>query len=184
MVRTVEEIEDDATEAAIEDSIFLRIIKFGLKYPDGFTFSEIMTGLSLEGWERTTVQEYLHNAYQNAYNTRIGKGGGNSETPFFVIKNGGSNYQDDSYKYTTSFDAHFKYLDYKELQLARQNAKEAKRLSVWAIRISLGAVAISAIVPWWTASNVTQTVRIDPQQLESLNTAVDSSVSTSSTKLR
>lgn len=159
--------DDEILEDALEDSIFLRVIDFGLKRPDGFTFEDIMSGLSLQGWKRTIVQEYLNTAYQNAYNARIGRGV-TGDTPFFVIKSGGSNYQDDSYKYTISFDAQFSYLDYQELKFARKNAKEARTLANRAINISLGALVVSIFMPILVALLLTQTVKLDEGQLQSL----------------
>lgn len=184
-LRTIEEINEDATEAAIEGSIFLRIINFGLKHPDGFTYVEIMGSLKLEGWEKTTAQRYLDNAYKNNFNAPIPGRSTNLETPFFATSIDRNNdYQYQENKYIISFDAHFKYLDYQELKFARQNAREAKMLSLWAIRISILAVIVSAGVPLWIALGVNQSVRIDSRQLQYLKTGLDPSSSSTTTQVR
>ncbi|MFH1769923.1 MAG: hypothetical protein ABH833_04695 [Parcubacteria group bacterium] len=165
--------EEDKTDAQIEDSIFLRLIDFGLSLSDGFTHEQIIAGLSLENklpkWERKIVEKYLEAAYQNAYQQKVSGQTANIDTPFFVAELGNSShYGESSHKYIISFDAHFKYIDYQELKLAKRTAQEARILSMWAIRISILAIIISALVPLWIAYNMTQTVRIDSNQLQIL----------------
>lgn len=164
--RTIEDIESDKLTAKLEDSIYLKVIDFGLGYPDGFTFDQVMKGLKLEGWEQKTVEEYFYNAYSND-NSKIGvNSGGSMETPFFMIKRGGGNYQDDTYRYIVSYDANFKFIDYHELKFARENAREAKRLAVIAIAVSVGAALASIFMPIFVAQWFTQTVKLDQSQLQ------------------
>lgn len=167
-VRTIEDIEKDKLDAKLADSIYLRVIDFGLGYPDGFTFRQVMEGLKLEGWEQATIQEYFYNAFSNDNSKRGVNPGGSMETPFFLIKRGGGNYQDDNYRYIISYDANFKFIDYHELKFARENAKEAKYLATIAIAVSVGAALASIVMPVVVAQMLTQTVRIDETQLRSL----------------
>ena len=153
----------------MEDSIFLRAIDFGLGYPDGFTYVQMVDGLRLEGWERKIVDEYLETAYKNAYNARITGQRGNADTPFFLVQHGSSMvFMHDSHKYIISFDAHFKFIDYHELKFARENAKEAKYLATIAIAVSVGAALVSIVMPIFIAQWFTQTVKLNEAQLKSL----------------
>lgn len=169
--RTIEDIEKDKLTAKLEDSIFLRVIDYGLGYPDGFTFTQVMEGLNLEGWEQKTIEEYFYNAYSNDNSKRGVNQGGSMETPFFVIKRGGGNYQDDTYRYIVSYDANFKFIDYHELKFARENAREARSLATIAIAVSVGAALLSIFMPIFVAQWFTQNVRLDSDQLQSLRRA-------------
>lgn len=172
-IRSIEDIQKDALEAKLEDSIFLRVIDYGLSYPDGFPYPQLIEGLKLEGWELKIVQEYLETAYKNAYIAKISGQRGNAETPFFLVEEGpSSGYQDPTHKYIISFDAHFKFIDYHELKFARENAREAKSLSIKAIAISVGAVFVSIVVPIMIAQFFTQTVEIQPSQIESIKQSI------------
>ena len=176
-VRTIEDIEKDKLDAKLEDSIYLRVIDFGLGYPDGFTFNQVMEGLKLEGWEQKTIEEYFYNAYSNDNGKRGVNPGGSMETPFFLIKRGGGNYQDDTYRYIVSYDANFKFIDYHELKFARENAKEAKYLATIAIAVSVGAVLVSIVMPVIVAQMLTQTVKIDQTQLDFLHESLSNATS-------
>ena len=171
-VRKIEDIEKDKLNAKLEDSIFLRVIDFGLGYPDGFTFDQVMKGLELKGWEQKTVEEYFYNAYSNDNSKRGVNPGGSVETPFFLIKRGGGNYQDDTYRYIVSYDANFKFIDYHELKFARENAKEARSLATIAIAVSVGAALASIFMPIFVAQWFTQNVRLDNDQLRNLQQAL------------
>ncbi|MBI5004490.1 hypothetical protein HZC00_05360 [Candidatus Kaiserbacteria bacterium] len=167
--RTIEDIEKDKLEAKLEDSIFLRVIDHGLGYPDGFSYTELVDGLELEGWERKIVDEYLEIAYKNAYNAGIHGIRGSAHSPFFLVREGATGgFMHQDHKYIMSFDAHFKFIDYHELKFARENAKEAKHLAVIAIAVSIGAALAAIVMPVVVAQMLTQTVRIDETQLKSL----------------
>ena len=167
-LRSIDDIEKEKLESKLEDSIFLRAIDFGLAYPDGFTYEQIMKGLALEGPERKVVDEYLNAAFSNAYSKRSTGTRGVVETPFFVIEDSGNYGHINGHKYIISFDAHFKFIDYHELKFARQNAKEARNLATIAIAVSIGAALASIVMPIFVAQWFTQNVKIDSVQLQSL----------------
>ena len=172
-VRTIEDIEKDKSDAKLEDSIFLRVIDHGLGYPDGFSYTELVDGLGLEGWERKIVDEYLEIAYKNAWNARIHGIRGSAHSPFFLVKEGASGgFMHQDHKSIMSFDAHFKFIDYHELKFARENAREAKSLAIKAIAISFGAVLVSIVMPVFIAQWFTQTVRLDAEQLRTIQTTL------------
>ncbi len=164
-----EQKDEDSIEVAIDNSVFLCIIEFGLKHPDGFTHSNITSALKLADWERTTTERYLDNAYRNTCNSGIPSQSTSLETPFFATKvNKLQGYQSVENTYIVSFDAHFKYLDYQELKFARQNAKEAKKLAIVAIIISALATLASIVVPILVAEWLNQTVRLDDVQFQAI----------------
>ncbi|HYD93349.1 MAG TPA: hypothetical protein VEB18_02750 [Candidatus Paceibacterota bacterium] len=173
-VRRVEDIEKDTLDAKLEDSIFLRVIDYGLGYPEGFTYPQLVSGLKLKGWETKIVNEYLETAYKNAYNAKITGQRGNAETPFFIVEQGdGGGFMHEHHKYIVGFDAHFKFIDYHELKSARENAKEAKKLAVIAIAVSVLAAFISAVAPIVVAQVLTQTVKLDPAQIETIQNSIN-----------
>lgn len=168
-IRSIQDIEKDKLESKLEDSIFLRMIDFGLSYPDGFTHKQFMHGMKLEGWERTIAEKYLEHAYRNTNNAGVPNLAAGLETPFFaIITNQLKTYDDESNKYIISLDAHFKFIDYHELKFARENAKDAKGLAVIAIAVSVGAALVSIAMPIIVAQMVTQTVKLDEVQIDAL----------------
>ncbi len=154
-------------EISIEETIFLRVISYGLKFKDGFTYHQIVSDMRLAEWEKKIIDQYLYYAHLNHQYARQLNQSANIETPFWMIS-GGSGHQDESCKYIVSYDAQFNYIDYKELQFARENAREARNLSIIAIGISLGALLASILMPIGIAIWMTQTVRIDTAQIQEL----------------
>ena len=168
---------------ALDASIFLKIIEFGLNRPDGFTYEEIMEELRLDGWEKDITGEYLRCAFKNAYYMRNVGESANIETPFFVVKLRGSHFESGDAKYIISFDAHFKYIDYQELKFARENAEHAKTFSLRAIKLSCIAIVISLIsmfVPFIIALFMNQVVKIDEGQFQLLKSMTEQPVTNGS----
>ena len=167
-LRTIENIEKDKLDAKLEDSIYLRVIDYGLGYPDGFAYQKLTGDLNLEGWELETIKEHFYIASRNYENVRGLHESANTETLFFVVKRGGSDFTDENWKYIISLDANFKFIDYHELKFARENAKEARILATIAIAVSIGAALVSIFMPIFVAQWFTQNVRLDDVQLQSL----------------
>lgn len=148
----------------MEESIYIRIIKYGLKHPGGFSADEIIGGkeLNLKDWEVELVSNYIEKAFKNE-TFYIGSGYPNAETLFLCIKRAGSVTDKDT-KYVINLDAHFKYIEYVELREAREVARKAQRLAWIAIIISSVSVIAAIIV----ALLVTQTVKLEIGQLNQL----------------
>lgn len=160
-------IKQEESTPKIENSIYLRVIDYGLEFPEGFTYDQIIDGLKLEGWERKIINEYLETAYKN-YNTSGVKG--NAETPFLLAQIGPSiSFMHPAHEYIVSYDASFKFIDYHELRFARENAREARSLSIKAVIISVIAVLVSVIIPILIAQFMAQTVKIDESSLKFLS---------------
>ena len=142
----------------MEKSIYIKIIEFGLKHPDGFTgISD--KDLDLKEWEKDIVKTYLSNARVNFYETQTLNRNSNVETPFLVINTHGGP-KNDTYTYIVNFDTHFKYLDYQELKFARENAKTARSLSLVAIILAGLSILIAILIPVF----IKQTIKIDNNQ--------------------
>lgn len=148
-------------------SFLIRVIEWGLKHPQGFGVTDVTDAaeLALSAQEKDIIKTYLQTAYKNNRAMAVvGTGPVSSESLFLLLYGYGSDYLNEGNKYVISLDAHFNFIDYQELKFARKNAKEAKLLSVLAILISAAALIIPVIV----AVCVTQDVRIDARQLESM----------------
>lgn len=156
-----------------EQSIFLKIIEYGIKFPKGFTYTQFTDGFKLDSWEIKIVNGYVEAAFLNAETSPRG----NFETPFFLVEKGNSSYFGAPlHKYIISYDANFKYIDYQELKFARQTSKEAKILSIIAIIISLGAVIASILMPIKIANDYTQTIKLDSSQLELIQQSINETI--------
>ncbi len=152
-----------------EENFYIRVIEYGIKHPDGFTYDEIIDSkeLGLKDWEKEAMKKYFHNAYVNFnQNESMGKSG-SAETLFLLINRKNLNFIHDSNKYTINFDSHFKYIDYQELKFARENAKTAKTLSLCAIGIAVLSIAAAIFAQLWL-----NTVRIDPEQINRILNAL------------
>lgn len=150
---------------ALDRSVFLQAIKYGLSKPEGFSYDEIIKALTLENWEVKILSDYINAAHTNAFYVRAARAG-SVDTPFFQIKNG-STFDNENSKYIVSYGALFNYLDYRELKEAQKNAKaaqkyakEAQQLSLWAIRISVFAIIASMGVTLY-ATFATQKVELN-----------------------
>ncbi|MEN9582944.1 MAG: hypothetical protein RL641_898 [Candidatus Parcubacteria bacterium] len=153
------------------ESLYIRVIELALKYPEGFTFSDIIDNreLNLEGWKRNIFDRYFLNACQRYHhnNNTIG------ETIFLFIVGNKDKHDSPENKYLLTFEAEFTFIDYLELKFARQNAKEAKTLSIWAIVLSAIAILVSALIPFIIAHEVTQSVMIDKNQFQEIRNLIE-----------
>ena len=150
-----------------QQSIFLRVIEHGLKFPNGFKYNQFIEGLKLDGWEKKVADEHFKAANLNSRSLNQTITASNIETPFLLVEMGPSGfYGDVNHTYIISYDANFKYIDYQELKFARETAKEAKKFSKLAIGISILAFLASILMPIYIAKYFTQTIKLDSSQLE------------------
>ncbi len=148
--------EDKATE-----NFYIRVIEYGIKHPDGFTYNEIIDNkdLDLKDWEKESIKKYFNNAFINSYRDESKSRSGDAETLFLIISKGGSSCDS---RYVINFDCYFKYIDYQELKLAQKNAATAKKLAIYAIGIAIASMIITVLIPIF----ITQTVKIDMEQID------------------
>lgn len=146
------------------ESLYIRILKKCLTYPQGFGYFDILDDkeLSLEDWERNIIDINFFYACQRAHH----KDNTIGETMFLFVHGDRDKSNSPENKYILTFDAEFAFMDYQELVFARQNAKEAKSMSSKALTMSMLAVVVSVIVPLWIANKFIQTIRIEDRQLE------------------
>lgn len=152
----------------MKESLYIRIIEFGLKHPDGFTVKEVIgnKNLNLQEWEKSVIRVHLANAHTNYHQTQVLNHNSNIESMFLEIKEGSYGA---SGTYIINFDAEFKYIDYQELKFARENARSARNFSIVAIIISMLSILTAILIPLL----VTQTVKIDPLQINDIKEGVN-----------
>ncbi|MBX4198586.1 hypothetical protein KW782_04650 [Candidatus Parcubacteria bacterium] len=148
------------------ESLYIRVIEYALKYPEGFKFADIIKSkeLNLKEWEVNLLSRHFHDAcrrYNEGENTK-------GETIFLFIHGDHQKANSPDNDYILNFETEFTYIDYQELKFARENAREAKSLSIRAIVISVLALVASIVTPIFIAKFMTQTVEINSTQLQSI----------------
>jgi hypothetical protein len=163
MIGKIKELLGFRREDKTTENFYIRVIEYGIKHPDGFTYNEIIDNkeLDLKDWEKESIKKYFNNAFINSYRDESKSRSGDAETLFLIINKGGSSYDS---RYVINFDCYFKYIDYQELKLAQKNAKTAKKLSLWAIIIALLSIITAILIPIF----VRQTVKIDMEQVDQI----------------
>lgn len=154
-----------------EENFFIRIIEYGIEHPNGFTYDEIINGapLNLKDWEKEIIKKYFNNAYINSRRDESKDRSGPAETPFLLVdRRVGGDYANSLNKYVINFDSYFKYLDYQELKFARENAKTARNLSLYAIGIATFSIIVAILVP----IIIKQTVKIEVKQFDQILSAI------------
>lgn len=150
----------------MDDSLYIRVIKFALEQTEGFTANTIINSveLNLNAWQKGFINrhfQYARDRFQGGTNTL-------GETMFSFVIGKSLDHLSDENKYVLTLEAEFAYLDYQELVFARENAKEAKRLSLMALILSGLAIVVSVVTPLWVANKFTQTIRVEGNQLETI----------------
>lgn len=146
----------------LEDSIHLRAVRYGAEHPNGFSYSDIQHHYSKRPAEWEVVRVFLLAAKKNK------ESGLNITTPFQVLNNRGS--ADEATDFILSYEAAFNYVDFLELQEARQMARDAHRSSTNAIRIAITTMVISNLLAMW---QIFSPVVLDSDQYEYLIRAVE-----------
>lgn len=156
-------------EKRIDKHLYVRVIRYALNADQGFSVPELYSDKKafLTDHEKEVLQIYFEFAYSNARQVSTYGASGNSEG-FFILAHKGPGWNHENTRYEISSDTLFKYLDLQELKLARKTSKEAKDLSWKAIYISIGAVLVSIFIPLFIAQFFTQTVRLEDEQLQTL----------------
>jgi hypothetical protein len=157
------------------------VLSWAEKKPNGFTSDELMTSRTFEKWEKEILEGYFTTAHTNHSRKGMPNFVYLPETIFHIIRT------NPALTYVLTPDALFKHIDYTELKLARETAKEAKTFSQKSIEISersmviaMLAVAVSVIMPLLIAWLMIQTVRLDETQVQAIiksNNAQSSSAS-------
>lgn len=149
----------------MQNSLYIRVIEHALKFPQGFKWRDIIESkeLELKEWEAKLLGRHFHDAcrrYNEGENTK-------GETIFEFVHGNHQNANSPDNNYILSFETEFTYIDYQELKFARENAREAKKLSIIAIIISGLALLASILTPILIAKYMTQSVEISGAKLQS-----------------
>lgn len=118
----------------LEDSIHLRAVKYGVKYPHGFSIEQIRKWYEQRPQDWSVISEFLYAARKNK------DAGFNLVTPFLLLEKKHGSAIDE---YMLSYEAYFNYLDYLELVEARKNARSAKWYAIAAIAIAVVTTLVS-----------------------------------------
>jgi len=144
-------------EEKIEDSIHLRAVRYGAERPNGFSYTDIQRHYSKRSSEWEVVNVFLLAAKRNK------ESGLNTTTPFQVLRNRGS--ADENTDFILSYEAAFNYIDFLELQQARQNARSAFWTALMAIVISIVGMCFSI---YFSQKQIDAQVEIDTEQYQHL----------------
>ncbi|HEY9583724.1 MAG TPA: hypothetical protein VJI66_02040 [Candidatus Paceibacterota bacterium] len=155
-----------------EKSLYVKVIETALKYPDGFKYSDIVNNkeLGLKDWEKSILNRYFYDACER-YNYKDNTKG---ETIFLFIYGNYNKSNSPENIYTLTFDTEFTFIDFQELKFARKNAQEARKMSTWAIGLSIFAILVSILVPLGVAYFMTQNVVLDNDQFQTIKESMDS----------
>lgn len=154
----------------LTNNLYIRVIEYCSRFPNGLKYYEVLDSeeLKLDEIEKTIIARYLKGAEIN-YQAKQANVSANSETLFVVVSGDSRNSAENPLKFIINIDSHFKYIEYLELKLARKSAEESKRLSTFAIMISISAIIVSILIPLVT----TQDVRITKEQIEDFHKIID-----------
>lgn len=127
----------------MRNNFYTKLLEYGIKNEKGFNFDYIIADkkLSLTEEEKKIVEKYIKDAFNNSHLNFAG-GASYQETPFLCIHEGNGHLGYNS-KYTLTFDANFKYIDYLELREARSAAKKAFFTAIIAIILAFVTLIIS-----------------------------------------
>lgn len=138
----------------IDSSLYIKISKFALNHPAGFSYTELKEGVGVidDSWEDKIIKSYIDNALKSGEtNDLLGPYNGHSyniqtivtpalDSIFFVIEKrdnlNGS-------RFILKYDAYFNYVDYLEYREALEASKSAKRYAIWSIGISVVLALVS-----------------------------------------
>ncbi len=118
----------------MENHLYIKIAKYALLKPEGFSPIELKSELNLNHWEERVVNKN----FQNACDAR-NKTDNTLDTIFLIIDYINNDPQQNAVntsKYILKYDAFFNYLDYLEFQEARKSSKQAIESAKTAINIA------------------------------------------------
>ncbi len=164
----------------MKNGIYIKILEFGVNHPDGFTYEEIEKSLHLNEWEKKIVNKFVDLALTTG-RPSISSGSLGSYIPesenslFFLIAN-----ESGAERFILTHIAFFNYIDYLELQAAKETSVSANRnakTALWAVVFTaLLSIATSYFFARW---QVESPVTIDEKQYDRVIEHVGNNNSTS-----
>lgn len=143
----------------LKNNLFLEAISWGLTKPNGFTYVEFNQKFKLEDSKKEIFDAYFKQAHKN-HEAMQGLNNTTADTIFLHL-GPLRGFNEATAHYIINYGAQFNYIDYLELQSAKENAREARKYSIIAIWISGFALIAAVLVPYLIAEFVTQDVRIE-----------------------
>lgn len=128
-----------------ENNLYIRVLKFGENHPEWFTLRQLQSELHFTTNERRIIEEYITNTLLSWRNLWWNMWTQPVYDSIFVLVDRGDNSTENAL-ITLKYDAYFNYIDFRELQEAMKNSKEAKNLALWAIGIAVITWIIQTIV--------------------------------------
>jgi len=126
--------------------IHLELLKYGREMGiDGVSWEDVPEFMVAHGYLNAAEHEALREASMNA---RQCKSESAKEKILFVETLWDSSFELNPHhdtKRVLSVDSFFKLLEHEELELARKNAKSARRYSLWAIAIAFTSLLVSSV---------------------------------------
>ena len=151
----------------MKQNLYIRLLEFGLNQPNGFSHEELETHLNLNEWEKKIVNKFIELAL-NTGRPVPGPTGyiPDSENTIFVLI---SNDHPIGARFILSHNAFFSYLDYLELQSAKETSNSANRnakLALWAVFFTtLISIVISFCLASW---QIKSPVEMDEKQFKAV----------------
>lgn len=147
-----------ATEKKNENTIQLRAIKYGIKFSNGFMYSDIQQHYRRRSSEWAIVNEYLNEAWNNK------NGVFSRTTPFVLLEKLGNGNADQS-KYILSYEAYFNYLGY----LALLEVRKSSRIAFWtAIAAILISIVSLVVLIHYSQKQINSPTKMDSGQFQEL----------------
>lgn len=162
----------------IDSSLYIKISKFALNHPDGFSYPELKEGISvIDGsWEDKIIKSYIYNALKSGEtNNLLGPYTGHSynietivtpalDSIFFIIEK-----RDhlNECRFILKYDAYFNYVDYLEYREALKASESAKHVAYWSIGISVVLSLVSVFV------QIFGSVTLDNNQFDKIITQIE-----------
>lgn len=147
-----------------------------MRHTEGFNYDEIIKARELKNlkeWESEIIDRYLLNAYRNKQHTGLMKPA-DIETMFVLIEGWDSDYKHERIKYALNLDSWFKYIDYAELEEARETARKADRHATIALCAVIITAIASLIISFFLSRwQIKSPVEIKEEQLEKIINTVN-----------
>lgn len=160
-------------------NLYIKILEFGHARIEGFTYNEIIESLQIiqDSWEDKIIKSYIFNALHSGeiIDFISPNSGHNSairptmDSIFIVIEKGKDIEKNENHKLVLKYDAYFNYIDYLELQAAKQSSVEANKNAKYALWAVAFTTLVSIIL---TIIQILAPVEIDNHQFNEIITSI------------
>ncbi len=152
----------------LEKDLYIKLLDYGFKNPQGFNFKTIKEYLKLNEYDERILEINIENAFINTRNRDVDSKAAVQETIFLCLADRQGRHFDEGKKYVLTLEARGKYIDYLELTEARKfsqkaslDAKRAINIAKWALIVSIIIAFISII---FSLIQILRPIKIDKSQ--------------------